>query len=197
MQERANTTNGEISEISAVDSKRGKNQSAAAHADEANPATMRSPVLSRENATRNPARTAATAAALMIGLGVVVFGGRVRAGLQGLVRDRRRPLGQCRHRGERDGWRHLPHAALATVRGVPGVDKAAGIYTTSTQVNGDSTGREPGVRVPGTGRSGQGSCDLAAASGRSQTLQIAGWDGQGVSVEGDEPQEAIPYFQRA
>ncbi len=29
--------------------------------------------LARENATRNPARTAATAAALMIGLGLVVF----------------------------------------------------------------------------------------------------------------------------
>lgn len=51
MQERANTTNGEIPEISAVDSKRGKNQSAVAHADEANPATMRSPVSSADRST--------------------------------------------------------------------------------------------------------------------------------------------------
>ena len=48
MQERANTTNGEIPEISAVDSKRGKHQSGMVHADEASPSTVMSPASSAD-----------------------------------------------------------------------------------------------------------------------------------------------------
>ena len=50
--------------------------------------------LARANATRNPARTAATAAALMIGVGLVTVRGDLRPGPQGLVHRRHRP--RCR-----------------------------------------------------------------------------------------------------
>ena len=46
MQERANTTNGEIPEVSAVDVERATHQSGLVHADEASPSTMRSPASS-------------------------------------------------------------------------------------------------------------------------------------------------------
>ena len=101
--------------------------------------------LARENATRNPARTAATAAALMIGLGVVVF---VAVFAQGFKASFVTAVDRSVNAAivvSGTGGGTFPDAALATVRGVPGVDKAAGIYTTSTQVNGDSTVSMTGV----------------------------------------------------
>ena len=101
--------------------------------------------LARENATRNPARTAATAAALMIGLGVVVF---VAVFAQGFKTSFVSAVDRSVNAAivvSGTGGGTFPDAALATVRGVPGVDQAAGIYSTSTQVNGGGTTAMTGV----------------------------------------------------
>ncbi len=84
--------------------------------------------LARENATRNPARTAATAAALMIGFGVVVF---VAVFAQGFKTSFVSAVDRSVNAAivvSGTGGGTFPDAALATVRGVPGVDQAAGIY---------------------------------------------------------------------
>jgi putative ABC transport system permease protein len=103
--------------------------------------------LARENATRNPARTAATAAALMIGLGVVVF---VAVFAQGFKTSFVSAVDRSVNAaivvsGQNSGNGTIPDAALATVRGVPGVDQAAGVYSATTQVNGGSTASMTGV----------------------------------------------------
>jgi putative ABC transport system permease protein len=102
--------------------------------------------LARENATRNPARTAATAAALMIGLGVVVFVAVFAQGFKtSFVSAVDRSVNAAIVVSGTGGGGTFPDAALATVRGVPGVDQAAGIYTTSTQINGGGTTAMTGV----------------------------------------------------
>ena len=85
--------------------------------------------LARENATRNPARTAATAAALMIGLAVVVF---VAVFAQGFKASFVSAVDRSVNAAivvSGQGGQTVPDAALATVRAVPGVDQAAGIYS--------------------------------------------------------------------
>ena len=95
--------------------------------------------LARENATRNPARTAATAAALMIGLAVVVFVAVFAQGFKtSFVSAVDRSVNAAIVVSDQNGGT-IPDAALATVRAVPGVDRAAGIYTTTTQINGGGT----------------------------------------------------------
>ena len=62
--------------------------------------------LAQQNAMRNPRRTASTAAALMIGLTLVVSVGRVRVVAEGLVRRRARRLdegGPVRRAGQHPG----------------------------------------------------------------------------------------------
>ena len=101
--------------------------------------------LARENATRNPARTAATAAALMIGLAVVVF---VAVFAQGFKASFVSAVDRSVNAAivvSGQGGQTVPEAALATVRAVPGVDRAAGIYAATAQINGGSTADVVGV----------------------------------------------------
>ena len=101
--------------------------------------------LARENATRNPARTAATAAALMIGLAVVVFVAVFAQGFKDsfVTAVDRSLVGSIVVSGT--GGQTIPQAALAKVQFVPGVDRAAGIYASTAQINGRSTASVVGV----------------------------------------------------
>src|SRR5262249_29264172 len=78
--------------------------------------------LARDNAMRNPGRTAATAAALMIGLALVTFVATLGAGLRSSDRD---GLRQQVHADyvvtSLNGWDSFPTAAGQAVAGVPGV----------------------------------------------------------------------------
>ncbi len=101
--------------------------------------------LARENATRNPARTAATAAALMIGLAVVVF---VAVFAQGFKTSFVSAVDRSVNAAivvSGQGGQTVPDTALATVRAVPGVDQAAGIYAATAQINGGDTASMIGV----------------------------------------------------
>ena len=63
--------------------------------------------LARENAVRNPGRTASTAAALMIGLALVTVVATLGAGLRGSTEDGGQQAGQRRLRRDRQGRRRL------------------------------------------------------------------------------------------
>ena len=92
--------------------------------------------LARENATRNPARTAITAAALMVGLGLVVFVAVFAAGLKDSL------VGSIdeRVRAElvvsSDTVAPIPRAAGELVDRLPGVAKASPQYVDQVEVDG-------------------------------------------------------------
>jgi putative ABC transport system permease protein len=92
--------------------------------------------LARENSMRNPSRTAATAAALMIGLAVVVFVAVFAQGLKSSFVD---AIDQSVNAGfviSGQNGQPVPANALDAVRGVPTVESAAGIFSSQVQVNG-------------------------------------------------------------
>jgi putative ABC transport system permease protein len=84
--------------------------------------------LARRNAMRNPGRTAATAAALMIGIALVAFSAVLGAGMRestkGALDEQVRAdyviVGQ-------DGWSPIDPGAAEAVAGVPGVDVSTGL----------------------------------------------------------------------
>ena len=84
--------------------------------------------LARRNAMRNPGRTAATAAALMIGIALVAFsavlGAGMRESVKGALAEQVRAdyvlVGQ-------DGWSPIDPEAAKAAAAVPGVDVATGI----------------------------------------------------------------------
>ena len=84
--------------------------------------------LAKQNATRNPRRTAATAAALMIGLTLVVsmgvFASSLKASFGDVLGgpDQRRPV---RRHVERPGARASARRSLDAVEGVEGVDEVS------------------------------------------------------------------------
>jgi putative ABC transport system permease protein len=95
--------------------------------------------LARENAGRNPARTAATAAALMIGLAVVVFVAVFAEGLKGsfvsaVDREVQAALVVTAKQGDQ-----VPLKAFDAVRALPSVQDAAAIATQTVQVNSKGT----------------------------------------------------------
>lgn len=102
--------------------------------------------LARENAVRNPSRTASTAAALMIGLALVTFVTIFVAGLKGTIsgqleRTVRAPLVVQSADGE------TPFAAAASARlaTVPGVAAASPMLTAPAKVAGDDADAAQGV----------------------------------------------------
>jgi putative ABC transport system permease protein len=105
--------------------------------------------LARENAVRNPARTASTAAALMIGLALVTTLAVVADGIRGSARDD--VLGQLRADvvlGASNGWTPLPPAAAEALGSAPGVVEASGIRLDRAKAGEkeiDIAGVEPGV----------------------------------------------------
>ena len=93
--------------------------------------------LARENATRNPARTASTAAALMIGLALVTFVSIFAAGFRGSV-DRvvdRAFAGDLTVRHD-NGWAPLPAATRDAVAALPDVEAASGVRFSTSKVEG-------------------------------------------------------------
>ncbi len=107
--------------------------------------------LARENSQRNPSRTAATAAALMIGLALVSFVTVFAAGLKASIAD----AIDNSFQGELEiqntnGYDPIPTAAAAAVRQVPGVQTVSTLQT--TQIKVDGVGGKPRVSGldPGT-----------------------------------------------
>jgi putative ABC transport system permease protein len=90
--------------------------------------------LARRNAMRNPGRTAATAAALMIGIALVAFsavlGQGMRESTKGALAEQVRAdyvlVGQ-------DGWSPIDPAAAKAVAGVPGVETSTGLAQDSAR----------------------------------------------------------------
>jgi putative ABC transport system permease protein len=98
--------------------------------------------LARENSQRNPSRTAATAAALMIGLALVSFVTVFAAGLKASIADAIDNTFQ----GELEiqntnGFDPIPTAAATAVRSVPGVQTVSTLQ--STQIRVDGVGGKP------------------------------------------------------
>jgi putative ABC transport system permease protein len=98
--------------------------------------------LARENSQRNPSRTAATAAALMIGLALVSFVTVFAAGLKASIAD----AIDNSFQGELEiqntnGFDPIPTAVAAGVRRVPGVRTVSTLQ--STQVRIDGVGGKP------------------------------------------------------
>jgi putative ABC transport system permease protein len=98
--------------------------------------------LARENSQRNPSRTAATAAALMIGLALVSFVTVFAAGLKASIAD----AIDNSFQGELEiqntnGFDPIPTAAATAVRKVPGVQAVSTLQ--STQVKIDGVGGKP------------------------------------------------------
>lgn len=92
--------------------------------------------LARENSMRNPSRTAATAAALMIGLAVVVFVAVFAQGLKSSFVDAIDRSFNASFVISGQNGQSVPANVLDTVRGVPAIGDAAAIYSSQVQVNG-------------------------------------------------------------
>jgi putative ABC transport system permease protein len=93
--------------------------------------------LARENSQRNPSRTAATAAALMIGLALVSFVTVFAAGLKASIAD----AIDNSFQGELEvqntnGFDPIPTAAAAAVRNVPGVQTVSTLQATQVKIDG-------------------------------------------------------------
>lgn len=92
--------------------------------------------LARQNATRNPSRTAATAAALMIGIGLVsfvaVFAQGLKASVTGAIDDTLR--GDLIISGK--SFQPIPAASAAAVRATPGVADVVAVLTDEARSDG-------------------------------------------------------------
>ncbi len=91
--------------------------------------------LARDNSARNPARTAATASALMIGLGVVVFVAVFAQGLKSSFIDSFDNTVRAQYIVTGSNYLALPSESLARVQSVPGVQNAAGLSMQMVQVD--------------------------------------------------------------
>ena len=93
--------------------------------------------LARENTTRNPARTAATAAALMVGVALVAFVTIFAAGLRGSI-DRAvdRAFAGDLTVGAKNGFGETPPAVTAALRDVAGVGAVSAVRFTEGKVTG-------------------------------------------------------------
>jgi putative ABC transport system permease protein len=99
--------------------------------------------LARDNSMRNPGRTAATAAALMVGLGVVVFVAVFAQGLKTSFVDTFDNVVRADYVVAGENYLALPADTVGRVQSVPAVDVAAGIDFQQVEVDGDKTTRPP------------------------------------------------------
>ncbi len=83
--------------------------------------------LARDNTMRNPARTAATASALMIGLGVVVFVAVFAQGLKSSFVDAFDKVSRADFVVQSEGYVPLPGDTAMRLQSVPGVQTATGL----------------------------------------------------------------------
>jgi putative ABC transport system permease protein len=108
--------------------------------------------LARENAQRNPSRTAITAAALMIGLALVTFVTVFAAGLKSSVAQ---VIDENFEGGlviqNTDGFSPIPAGAAAAARKVPGVKLVATIRSTEAELLGQGTKAKVTAPTPDVG----------------------------------------------
>jgi putative ABC transport system permease protein len=96
--------------------------------------------LARENAVRNPGRTAATAAALMIGLALVSFVSVFAAGLKGSIDDAiDKTLASDLLIANTDGFSDIPLATADAAGKIDGVAVASPLRYTQARINGVGT----------------------------------------------------------
>ncbi len=102
-------------------------------------------VLARRNATRNPARTAATAAALMIGIGLVAFVAVFAHGLKASFDNTLSSTlkGDLIVTGRQFGT--IPKGTIAATQGTPGVRNVLAAVTEEARINGGGTATVYGV----------------------------------------------------
>ena len=105
--------------------------------------------LARENAQRNPSRTAVTAAALMIGLALVTFVTVFSAGLKSSVA----PVVDENFAGglviqNSDGFSPIPNGTATAARKVPGVDLVATIRSAQAKLLGSGAGARVSAPTP-------------------------------------------------
>ena len=105
--------------------------------------------LARDNTQRNPGRTAATASALMIGLGVVVFVAVFAQGLKSSFIDSVDKMVTADYVISGGNFLTLPEGTTRRVESVPNIDVAAGLNAQQVQANGNSVvalyGVDPGA----------------------------------------------------
>lgn len=92
--------------------------------------------LARDNSMRNPARTAATASALMIGLGVVVFVAVFAQGLKSSFIDSFDEVVRADYVVAGKNFLTIPSDTVTRLQGLPVVNAAAGIDAQAVQVEG-------------------------------------------------------------
>ncbi|MGK2939260.1 MAG: ABC transporter permease [Solirubrobacteraceae bacterium] len=131
-------------------------------------------LLARENATRNPARTAVTAAALMIGVALVAFVSIFAAGLQGSVEASvdRTFTGDITVLNA-DGFSPIPEGVQPAVNAVPGVASSSGFRFSESRVRGVSGN----VAVIGVDPEVAGSYTATWKDGNDELLRTLGDDG--------------------
>ncbi len=102
--------------------------------------------LARENSQRNPGRTAATAAALMIGLALVSFVTVFAAGLKASIATAidQNFNGQLVLQNS-NGFDPIPSAAATAVTKVPGVQTVSTLRSTQVKVAGEGKARASGL----------------------------------------------------
>ena len=152
--------------------------------------------LARENSTRNPSRTAVTAAALMIGVGLVVFVSVFASGIKASFFDALDRSVQGDFIIEANGGQSIPGAgAIEAVRSAEGVGVASPLRFADARVSID--GGQPGTeyftavepdtyaQVFRTDWQQGGSDELLARLGEGGAIVEQDWaDGKGL-VEGD------------
>jgi putative ABC transport system permease protein len=92
--------------------------------------------LARDNSVRNPGRTAATASALMIGLGVVVFVAVFAQGIKSSFIDSFDKVVRADYIVQGKNYLPLPSDTANRVQGVAGVQIAAGVQAQQAQIAG-------------------------------------------------------------
>ena len=95
--------------------------------------------LARDNSMRNPARTAATASALMVGLGVVVFVAVFAQGLKSSFIDSFDEVVRADYVISGKNYLTLPGDTVDRLQGVPAVVSAAGLDVQQVQIDGNET----------------------------------------------------------
>ncbi|HZA59973.1 MAG TPA: FtsX-like permease family protein, partial [Solirubrobacterales bacterium] len=138
--------------------------------------------LARENAMRKPGRTAATAAALMIGLALVSFVTVFAAGLKGSIDDAiDEGITADLLLSNTDNFSDIPALAAEEVRDVPGVESSSPYRYTQAQVEGADGTSYLSLIDPATVNDifdfewREGSAETASDLGPSDAFVDEGW----------------------
>lgn len=158
--------------------------------------------LARENATRNPARTAVTAAALMIGVALVAFVSIFAAGLQGSVEASvdRAFTGDLTVLST-DGFSPIPEGVQTAVDETPGVASSSAFRFSQSRVQGVSgnvavIGVDPEVADSYTATWKEGDDQLLRDLGRDGALVNAGSAAGAAKNVGDRLEVLTPIGNR-